>query len=115
MLTREQQGVLLHAAARLSHMDGHVRDTGVTAAERVMQMFGGKRNTPRKVSYLYCDAVDACFFYQNDEACCTFTARWFAGARDLTMLGTVGALVETMLGNMQRLAEEALMGGRDSG
>ena len=70
-------------------------------------MFGGKKNTPRKMSFLYCDAVDACFYFCNDKACCTFTARWFAGAKDLDHLQAAGALIKAMLHNMQTLADEA--------
>lgn len=105
MLTKEQQEILLHDAARISGMDGHVQSSGCTAAERVMQMFGGNRNTPRKMSYLYCDSVDACFYYCNDKACCTFTARWFSGAKDLERLGDSGTLIKKMLDNMQGLAD----------
>ena len=114
MLTREQQNKLLCEASRLSSLEGHVRDKGSTAAERVMIWFEGNRDTLRKTSYLYCEAVDACFYYCNDKACCIFIARWFAGAKDLTMLGSVGVLVETMLKNMQELAdaETDLKGGK---
>ncbi len=115
MLTKEQQAILLHDAARLSNMDGHVQTRGCTAAEKVMQMFGGNKNTPRKMSYLYCDAVDACFYFCNDKACCTFTARWFDGAKDLDHLKDAGALIKTMLHNMQTLADEAIKAAEEGG
>jgi hypothetical protein len=70
-----------------------------------MQMFGGKKNTPRKMSYLYCDSVDACFYFQGDMACCTLTARWFTGAKDIIRLNDVGVLISKMLENMQGLAD----------
>lgn len=108
MLTVEQQTAFLHDAAQLSQMNGHVQTSGNTAAERIMQMFGGKRRTPRKMSYLYCDAVDACFYYYNDRACCTFTARWFAGSKDFERLGAAGKQVETMLDYMQKFADAAM-------
>lgn len=115
MLTKEQQTILLHDAARLSNMDGHVQTRGCTAAEKVMQMFGGNKNTPRKMSYLYCDAVDACFYFFDDKACCTFTARWFVGAKDLDRLQDAGALIKTMLHNMQTLADEAIKAAEEGG
>lgn len=105
MLTEEQQTAFLHDAACLSNMNGHIQTDGSTAAERVMQMFGGKRNTPRKMSYLFCDAVDACFYYSHDKACCTFTARWFADSADLGKLGAAGEQVKAMLSNMQALVD----------
>lgn len=48
--------------------DAHINDRIVTSspqtlAERGMTMFGSARATPRIRSYLYCDAVDACFYY----------------------------------------------------
>lgn len=107
-LTKEQQENLLHEAARKSDVGGHVQSMGCTAAERVMQMFGGKQNTPRTMSYLYCDSVDACFYYQNDKACCVFTAKWLVGTKDLARLDEAGKLISTMLNNMQDVADEAL-------
>lgn len=105
MMKSEQQTALLHEAARLSGMDGHVQNVGCTAAERVMQMFGGNRYTPRKMSYLYCDSVDACFYYNGNRACVVFTARWFQGSKDFERLQAAGVLMRTMLDNMQMLAD----------
>lgn len=110
MLTKEQQTILLQDAASLSNMGDHVRSFGDTPAERVMKMLGGQKNTPRKMSYLYCDAVDACFYFSDDKAYCTFTARWFDGAKDLDHLQDAGALIKTMLHNMQMLADATLKG-----
>jgi len=87
-------------------MGDHVTRFGDSAAERVMRMFGGRKNTPRKNSYLYCDAVDACFYFWNDKACCAFAARWFNGAKDLDRLQDAGTLIKTMLYNMQTLADD---------
>lgn len=115
ILTKEQQEILLHDAAKISGMEGHVQTAGCTAAERVMQMFGGKRNAPRKMSYLYCDSVDACFYYHNDKACCTFTARWFAGAKDLSKLADAGALISKMLDNMQGLGDSVIKAAQEAG
>lgn len=114
ILTKEQQEVLLHDAARISGMDGHVQTAGATAAERVMQMFGGGKKTPRKTSYLYCDSVDACFYFQNDKAFCTFTARWMAGANDLSKLNDAGALISKMLDNMHGLADGVMKAAREA-
>ena len=109
-LTKEQQAILLHDAAILSGMNGHVQTSGDTAAERAMRMFGGRKDAPRKMSYLYCSSVDACFYYNNDRACVTFTAQWFVGAKDLEGAKLVNAVsyIRNMLDNMQSLADSVL-------
>lgn len=102
MFTKEQQESMLHRAARSSNMDGHIVATPpATMAERAMTRFGGKASTPRKNSYLYCDSVDACFFYgPTDAPTVTFTVRWTYGAKDLDRLGEAANLIKTMLHNM---------------
>lgn len=102
MFTKEQQISMLQRAARASNMDGHIVATPpATMAERAMTWFGGKKNTPRKNSYLYCDSVDACFFYgPTDAPTVTFTARWVYGAKDLDRLSEAANLIRTMLHNM---------------
>lgn len=107
-LSIEQQKILLHDAAVMSNMDSHVQTEGYTAAEKIMQFFGGQKNTPRKMSYLYCDSVDACFYFTNNKACVTFTARWFSGAKDLEKLGEASKHIGLMLENMQSLADAVL-------
>ena len=116
MLTKEQQAILLHDAARISGMDGHVQPCGDTAAEKIMQWFGGTKTTPRKTSYLYLDSVDACFYYCNDRACVTFTARWFVGAKDLEgeKLLKAATFIQRMLENMQGLADGVLKAAKES-
>ena len=61
-LTKDQQIIMLCDAARASSMDGHIvsEPPPSTMAERVMTWLGGRKNTPRKNSYLYLDSVDAC-------------------------------------------------------
>lgn len=102
MFTKEQQKTMLHRAARSSNMDGHIVATPpATMAEHAMTRFGGKASTPRKNSYLYCDSVDACFFYGPTGApTVTFTARWTYGAKDIDKLGETAELIKTMLYNM---------------
>lgn len=102
MFTKEQQISMLQRAARASNMDGHITAAPpTTMAERGMTYFGGRKNTPRKNSYLYCDSVDACFFYgPTDAPTVTFTARWTYGAKDLDRLGEAANLIKTMLHNM---------------
>ena len=58
-LTKDQQIIMLCDAARASSMDGHIvsEPPPSTMAERVMTWFGGRKNTPRKNSYLYLDTA----------------------------------------------------------
>lgn len=102
MFTKEQQKSMLYRAARSSNMDGHIVTTPpATMAERAMTRFGGKASTPRKNSYLYCDRVDACFFYGPTGApTVTFAARWTYRAKDLDKLSETAKLIKTMLYNM---------------
>lgn len=63
--------------------DAHINDRIVTSspqtlAERGMTMFGSTRATPRIRSYLYCDAVDACFYYAGAVPSVVVAARWTA-------------------------------------
>ena len=106
----DDQAILLHDAARLCGMDGHIQTVGSTAAEKIMLYFGGKKNTPRKMSYLYCDSVDACFYFSNNKPCCVITARWFAGAKDLTddKMLTAVSQIRDMLTKMQELTDAYL-------
>ncbi len=109
IFTREQQTVMLHDAARAANMDGHVTSAPpATMAERAMTWWGGRKNTPRKNSYLYCDSVDACFFYTVDGTpTVTITARWTCGAKDLDHMADAAALIKTMLQAMKEQAEKA--------
>lgn len=113
MLTTDQQKRLLRDAARLSGLDSNVRDGSLqTLAEEAMVMFGGSKKTPRKNSYLWCDNVDACFYYQQDEACVTFTAKWYPDSKDLDEAKIQNAIghIKAMLDNMEMLAEAVLKG-----
>lgn len=109
IFTREQRTVMLHDAARAANMDGHVTSAPPsTMAERAMTWWGGRKNTPRKNSYLYCDSVDACFFYTVDGTpTVTITARWTCGAKDLDRMADAAALIKAMLQAMKEQAEKA--------
>lgn len=99
---------LLADAARLAGLDANITDCKPqTFAEKMA--FGTKR-VHHKNSFLYCDAVDACFFYtESRQPVVCFTARWGIGYKDITdqtrILNTFGK-INTMLSFMKRLADE---------
>lgn len=127
-LSFEEQEKIIEDAAdackmdvRISHMarkaDLH------TAAEKLMGQRAFLKGKPYKQSYLWCDAVDICFFFSDQyeaTACATFTALWSVGIKDLTTSAAVNAVrkVEDMLALMQKKAnavmvEKLVAGGRN--
>lgn len=82
----------LRDAAYLCGLDGSVKVVNyknecVTHAEQIAeaQMV---RPFPVKNSYLYCDALDACFFYDRDgSACCSFSGYVRYGTGDYGRMG----------------------------
>lgn len=76
-ITDEIRERCLREAAHDAHInDRIVTSTPQTLAERGMTMLGSTRATPRIRSYLYCDAVDACFYYAGAVPSVVVTARW---------------------------------------
>jgi len=114
-MVSEQQRIILHEAAKACGLDGHISEHTGTVAERAMLIFGGNRKQPRKNSYLYLDSVDACFYIQQNMACCVFSARWFAASKDLNNLAKAGMHIKRMLTEIQSRidSEEANQAGDD--
>lgn len=78
-ITDEIRERCLREAAHEAHInDRIVTSTPQTLAERGMTMFGSTRAAPRIRSYLYCDAVDACFYYAGAVPSVVVAARWTA-------------------------------------
>lgn len=83
-ITDEIRERCLREAAHEAHInDRIVTSTPQTLAERGMTMLGSTRVTPRIRSYLYCDAVDACFYYAGAVPSVVVTARWTADSPDI--------------------------------
>ena len=107
-LTLDQKINIIHDSARECNLDSHVVVTEKkselhTLAEKGMGMFGWYKNMPHKNSYLYFDSVDVCLYISSsDKACVVFSARWFAGSKDLSMekfekaLISINKILETM-------------------
>lgn len=83
-ITDEIRERCLREAAHEVHInDRIVTSTPQTLSERGMTMFGSARATPRIRSYLYCDAVDACFYYAGAVPSVVVAARWTTDSPDI--------------------------------
>lgn len=105
-LNDEQKEKIIREAAMECGLDAHMalveqKSDLSTYAEKMMGNMSNWKN-PHKNSYLYLDSVDACFHIAREKACVTFTARWYAGAKDLSAekmekaIITINKMLETM-------------------
>lgn len=118
-LTIEQEREALYQAARRVGLDAHItymerKSDAYTCAEKLM-LNSYRKGMPYKASYLYCDTVDACFFFDYDgKAVVTFSARWSHGAKDLGKPIKDGfGYIQKMLDAMTDEADKWLRGNRD--
>lgn len=71
IISIERQAELISEACKKAGLDGHIRwierkKDAYTWAEKIAMGFKGKETMPVKNSYMMCDALDMCFFF--DEA-----------------------------------------------
>ena len=118
-LTIEQEREAIYAAARKSNLDAHIqtmdrKSDAHTCAEKLM-LSSYRKGMPYKSSYLYCDTLDACFYFDHDgRACVTVSARWCNGAKDLGKPITEAfEYIQKMLDAMTAEADQWLRGCRD--
>lgn len=118
-LTIEQERDALYNAARRVGLDAHItymerKGDAQTYAEKLM-LNSYRKGMPYKTSYLYCDTLDACFFFNHDgHACVTISACWRHGAKDLGKPIQEGmAYIQKMLDAMTDEADQWLRGDRD--
>ena len=85
-----------------------------TYAEKLM-LNSYRKGMPYKSSYLYCDALDTCFFFDHDgHACVSVSASWRNGAKDLGRpIREALTHIQNMLNAMTEEADQWLRGGRD--
>lgn len=113
-LTNAQRAIIIHDAARECGMDGHIvhaenKKSLYTMAQKAMGEFNYYKGIPHKESYLYMNRVDSCFYISDDDKpYMTFTARWFAGDKDLNgeRLPKTLELCNKMLNTMKRMIDE---------
>ena len=118
-LTIEQEREAIYAAARRSNLDAHIqtmdrKSDAHTCAEKLM-LSSYRKGMPYKSSYLYCDTLDACFYFDHDGcACVTVSARWCNGAKDLGKpIKEAFEYIQKMLDAMTAEADQWLRGCRD--
>lgn len=118
-LTIEQEYDALYNAARRSNLDAHIqymdrKSDAHTCAEQLM-LNSYRRGMPYKASYLYCDTLDACFYFDHDgRACVTVSARWCNGAKDLGRpIREAFEYIQNMLDAMTAEVDKWLRGCRD--
>lgn len=69
-MTTERQAELIALACKEAGLDGHIkwidgRKQANTWAEKIAIRFKGDGPLPVKNSYMYCDTLDMCFFYNE--------------------------------------------------
>lgn len=114
-MTKERQAELIAAACKEAGLDGHIRwiegrKQANTWAEKIAVRFKGNGPLPVKNSYMYCDTLDMCFFYDKQGTpFMTYAGYVAADSKDITE----GTLIETfrrarqVLNTMRELAKEA--------
>ena len=118
-LTIEQERDALYNAARRVGLDARItymerKGDAHTYAEKLM-LNSYRKGMPYKSSYLYCDALDTCFFFDHDgHACVSVSASWRNGAKDLGRpIREALTHIQNMLNAMTEEAAQWLRGGRD--
>jgi hypothetical protein len=93
--------------------DRIVTSTPQTLAERGMTMLGSTRATPRIRSYLYCDAVDACFYYAGAVPSVVVTARWTADSPDIAEGSKKPQIAAEVVRRMMTAMDKAMKAEKD--
>ena len=109
-ITDEIRERCLREAAHEAHInDRIVTSSPQTLAERGMTMFGSARATPRIRSYLYCDAVDACFYYAGAVP----SARWTADSPDIAEGSKKPQIAAEVVRRMMTAMDKAMKAEKD--
>ena len=113
-ITDEIRERCLREAAHDAHInDRIVTSTPQTLAERGMTMLGSTRATPRIRSYLYCDAVDACFYYAGAVPSVVVTARWTADSPDIAEGSKKPQIAAEVVRRMMTAMDKAMKAEKD--
>ncbi|MFB7817399.1 hypothetical protein ACFC0X_24920 [Paenibacillus chitinolyticus] len=115
-LSVEQQAEIMSECAYNLKMDCHInymnrKADAHTWAERNMVGRTYRKGMPYKRSYLWCDTVDICFYFDdNGKACATMSSAWSFDGRDMVSGSAVKAVekIREMLKRMQLMANANL-------
>lgn len=113
-MTEKQQAELISAACKRAGIDTHIRwieskKQADTWAEKIAVRFKGDSILPVKNSFMYCDTLDMCFFYnQQGTPIMTYAGYVMAGCKDIAEGKLIKAFrkAEQVLNHMKELAEE---------
>lgn len=118
-MTNEQQAKLITAACKEAGLDGHIRwiegkKQADTWAEKIAIRFKDGNPLPVKNSYMYCDTLDMCFFYNEaGTPFMTYAGYVTADSKDITEGKLLEAfrMARQVLSTMKEFAEEEKNGG----
>lgn len=113
-MTKQRQAELISAACKAAGLDDHIRwietqKQADTWAEKIAMRFKDKDSFPVKNSFMYCDTLDMCFFY-DPQGVPRMTYAGFASAESPDI--TEGKLIEAfhkaiqVLNAMKEMAKE---------
>lgn len=88
-LSEEKQAEIIAWACRINGLDGHIKwikrnlDCN-TWAEKIADRFR-KKEFPVKNSFMFCETLDMCFFFEPKSglACMTYAGYAYAGSNDI--------------------------------
>ena len=114
-LKREKQTEHIETACREAGIGAHVMNFGKghfeahTEAQKIMmEQFASGKVVPAKISFMYCDELDMCFFYAaNGKACCSYSGIAKAGSDDVEHnIPMAFKTAKTILDRMQELSDK---------
>lgn len=113
-MTKEKQAELITAACKEAGLDGHIRwiegkKQANTWAEKIAVRFKGENSLPVKNSYMYCDTLDMCFFYnEQGTPFMTYAGYVTAESKDIAEGNLFEAFrrARQVLSTMKELSEE---------
>lgn len=96
-MTVEREAEIIAAACKEHGLDTHIKwitkkSEAYTRAEQIATQFSGGKRQPVKNSYMYCDTMDACFFFAGGNPAFSFSGYVTQGVGDLEN----GRLIEAM-------------------
>jgi len=114
-MTAERQAELISEACKEAWLDTHIRwierrKEAQTWAEKIaVQFMQAGQQLPVKNSYMFCDTLDMCFFYgQQETPQMAYAGYVTAASKDITEDKLIEAFLkaDAVLRAMKRLAEE---------